>query len=46
MIDYIIPLIGSYFSSGIASYFLWPVLALAFVSFVPALVNAIFTWRD
>ena len=46
MIDFIIPILASYFRSGIAAYYLFPIIALGFVSFVPALVNYIVRWRD
>lgn len=45
MIDYIIPLISSYFSSGLAEYYLFVILALGFVAAVPNIVRYIIQWR-
>lgn len=45
MIRYIIPLVGSYFSSGIANFWLWSILGLAFVATVPVIIRSIVRWR-
>ena len=42
MMQFVIPLIGSYFSTGLGYFFFFPLIALAFVSVVPGVVRAIF----
>lgn len=43
MISYIIPLLGSYFSSGIFEYVLRYIFALAFLCTVPFIIRAFWT---
>lgn len=45
MIDFIIPLVASYFQSGVAEYFFFVILALAFVASVPNIIRYIIQWR-
>lgn len=45
MIDFIIPLVSAYIQSGIAEYFYFVILALAFVACVPNIVRYIIQWR-
>lgn len=46
MLNYVIPLIGSFFSSGLAEYFLFPFIALMFLCTVPVLIRDIFLRRS
>lgn len=39
MIQYLIPLFASYFSSGMATYWFYFVFALAFVATIPVLIR-------
>ena len=46
MIDFIIPIIDAYFNGGLALYFFFPVIALAFVATVPVIIREILQWRQ
>lgn len=39
MLDFIIPLISGFFSTGLFEYWLVPVLALAFIATVPCIIR-------
>ena len=45
MIEYIIPLIASYFNGGIYAYVHIPIFCLAFLATVPCLIRAFFEMR-
>lgn len=45
MIQYVIPLVSSYFSTGFTSFWLWPVLGLCFLATVPCIIRSIIRWR-
>ena len=45
MINYIIPLIYSYFSSGLDTYWFFPFIALCFIATVPVIIRIFFLRR-
>lgn len=45
MINYIIPLIKSYISSGLLNFFIYPMICLGLIYIFPSLVRSMFSWR-
>lgn len=45
MIDYIIPLVGSFLTEELVQYSICPILALSFISIVPDLIRRVIEWR-
>lgn len=42
MIEYFIPLLGSYLSSGVMPWIIYPLFALAFLATVPCIIRFFF----
>lgn len=45
MMNYIIPLLGSYFDGGLYTYTLIPIFCLAFIATVPCIIRSFFEMR-
>lgn len=45
MIEYIIPIIDAYFDGGLALFFFFPLISMAFVATVPVIIREILQWR-
>jgi len=45
MISYIIPLLGSYFSSDLYQWYLWPMACLGLLFILPSFIRSLFSWR-
>lgn len=44
MLDFVIPLFGTYLRSDIIEFWLYPFFCLCFVSFVPVMIKWLFRW--
>lgn len=45
MIEYIIPLIRSYITGGLLSWFLYPMICLGLLFVFPSFVRSLVSWR-
>lgn len=45
MINYVIPLIGSYVNSGLMEFWMFPMLCLGLLYIFPSFVRSLFSWR-